>query len=128
MPGAARQASEAAPPFRPAVESGDGGSTVQQALHDGTRFIVINPVHSTHTSVALRDAFAAVKLLHRGAYLKRTCPRTLQTTVVFSPISAQAVICGLGTAGYTVAIGAALAHLGFSEAPKLKTQKWIFEK
>ncbi|MGA1695279.1 MAG: type II 3-dehydroquinate dehydratase, partial [Arenicellales bacterium] len=28
---------------------------------------------------------------------------------------AQAVICGLGTAGYTVAIGAALTHLGFSD-------------
>ncbi|HJP07037.1 MAG TPA: type II 3-dehydroquinate dehydratase, partial [Arenicellales bacterium] len=35
---------------------------VQQAAKDGTRFIVINPAAFTHTSVALRDAFAAVEI------------------------------------------------------------------
>src|SRR5574340_109124 len=33
---------------------------VQQARADGTDFIVINPAAFTHTSVALRDALAAV--------------------------------------------------------------------
>ncbi|MGB1612850.1 MAG: type II 3-dehydroquinate dehydratase, partial [Arenicellales bacterium] len=41
---------------------GDLVDSVQQTLHDGTRFIVINPAAFTHTSVALRDAFAAVNV------------------------------------------------------------------
>src|SRR4029079_4164554 len=35
---------------------------VQAARLDGTAFILINPAAFTHTSVALRDALAAVKI------------------------------------------------------------------
>ena len=35
---------------------------IQQAGRDGTEFIIINPAAYTHTSVALRDALAAVKI------------------------------------------------------------------
>ena len=35
---------------------------VQQARADGTQFIIINPAAYTHTSVALRDALAAVAI------------------------------------------------------------------
>ena len=33
---------------------------VQAAAHDGTAFLLVNPAAFTHTSVALRDALAAV--------------------------------------------------------------------
>ena len=35
---------------------------IQQTMRDGTDFIIINPAAYTHTSVAMRDALAAVKL------------------------------------------------------------------
>ena len=35
---------------------------IQQARHDGTDFIIINPAAFTHTSVAIRDALAAVTM------------------------------------------------------------------
>jgi 3-dehydroquinate dehydratase II len=35
---------------------------IQQAAHDGTGWIIINPAAFTHTSVAIRDALAAVAL------------------------------------------------------------------
>ena len=35
---------------------------VQQARNNGTDFIIINPAAFTHTSVALRDALAAVSI------------------------------------------------------------------
>lgn len=35
---------------------------VQLCMTDGTDFIIINPAAYTHTSVALRDALAAVKI------------------------------------------------------------------
>ncbi|MEK9626874.1 MAG: type II 3-dehydroquinate dehydratase [Gammaproteobacteria bacterium] len=94
---------------------GDLVDRVQQALHDGTRFIVINPAAFTHTSVALRDAFAAVKLPFIEVHISNVHAREPFRRQSFFSDLAQAVICGLGTAGYTVAIGAALAHLGFSD-------------
>ena len=35
---------------------------VHQAREDGTEFIIVNPAAYTHTSVALRDALAAVAI------------------------------------------------------------------
>lgn len=35
---------------------------IQRTLNDGTNFIIINPAAYTHTSIAMRDAIAAVKL------------------------------------------------------------------
>ena len=35
---------------------------IQQAQRDGVDFIIINPAAYTHTSIALRDALAAVRI------------------------------------------------------------------
>ncbi|MGA0343440.1 MAG: type II 3-dehydroquinate dehydratase [Arenicellales bacterium] len=94
---------------------GDLVDRVQQTLHDGTRFIVINPAAFTHTSVALRDAFAAVNVPFIEVHISNVHAREPFRRQSFFSDLAQAVICGLGTAGYTVAIGAALTHLGFSD-------------
>ncbi len=66
---------------------GDLVDRVQQALHDGTRFIVINPAAFTHTSVALRDAFAAVKLPSSRCISQTYMPENPSDDNRFSPIS-----------------------------------------
>ena len=86
---------------------------VQQAGTDGTRFIVINPAAFTHTSVALRDAFAAVGLPFIEVHLSNVHAREAFRHRSFFSDLAQAVICGLGPRGYRTALEAALEQLGF---------------
>ncbi len=88
---------------------------VQQAAKDGTRFIVINPAAFTHTSVALRDAFAAVEIPFIEVHLSNVHRREAFRRQSFFSDLAQAVICGLGPHGYEVAIDAALKQLGIGE-------------
>lgn len=88
---------------------------VQQAGSDGTRFIITNPAAFTHTSVALRDAFSAVRLPFIEVHLSNVHAREPFRRQSFFSDLAQAVICGLGASGYEVAISAALKHLGFAE-------------
>ena len=86
---------------------------VQQAGTDGTGFIVINPAAFTHTSVALRDAFAAVGLPFIEVHLSNVHAREAFRHRSFFSDLAQAVICGLGPRGYRTALEAALEQLGF---------------
>jgi 3-dehydroquinate dehydratase-2 len=86
---------------------------VQQAGTDGTGFIVINPAAFTHTSVALRDAFAAVGLPFMEVHLSNVHAREAFRHRSFFSDLAQAVICGLGPRGYKTALEAALEQLGF---------------
>ncbi|MEO8628956.1 MAG: type II 3-dehydroquinate dehydratase, partial [Betaproteobacteria bacterium] len=79
-------------------------SRVQQAAHDGTVFIIINPAAFTHTSVALRDAFAAVKLPFIEVHLSNVFAReTFRHHSYFSDL-AVGVVCGLGARGYELAL------------------------
>ena len=88
---------------------------VQRAGTDGTRFIVINPAAFTHTSVALRDAFAAVGLPFIEVHLSNVHTGEPFRHKSFFSVLAQAVICGLGPRGYTAALDAALEQLGFGD-------------
>ena len=77
---------------------------IQQTLHDGTDFIIINPAAYTHTSVALRDALAAVKLPFIEVHLSNVYAReSFRQRSYFSDL-AVGVISGLGAKGYELAL------------------------
>ena len=83
---------------------------VQQAGRDGTDFILINPAAFTHTSVALRDALAAVAIPFVEIHLSNVFAReSFRRESYFSDI-AVGVISGLGPAGYELAFDYALRH------------------
>ncbi|MEK7301664.1 MAG: type II 3-dehydroquinate dehydratase [Pseudomonadota bacterium] len=82
---------------------------VQQTMSDGTRFIIINPAAYTHTSVALRDALAAVKHPFIEVHLSNIYSReSFRQKSYFSDL-AIGVISGLGAKGYELALEYALA-------------------
>lgn len=77
---------------------------IQQAMSDGTNFIIINPAAYTHTSVALRDALAAVKLPFIEVHLSNIYSReSFRQHSYFSDL-AVGVISGLGAKGYELAL------------------------
>jgi 3-dehydroquinate dehydratase-2 len=84
---------------------------VQAARHDGTAFILINPAAFTHTSVALRDALAAVAVPFIEIHLSN--PHTREPFRQHSYFSDKAVgvVCGFGADSYRYAMDAALARV-----------------
>jgi 3-dehydroquinate dehydratase-2 len=84
---------------------------VQAAATEGIDFIIINPAAYTHTSVALRDALAAVRIPFVEVHLSNVHARdSFRRHSYFSDI-ALGVICGLGVQGYLAALDFALARL-----------------
>lgn len=83
---------------------------VHAARTDGTDFIVINPGAFTHTSVALRDAFAAVAIPFVEVHLSNVHRREpFRHHSYFSDL-AEGVIVGLGAQGYSLALKFALTR------------------
>lgn len=84
---------------------------IQQARDDGTAFILINPAAYTHTSVALRDALAAVAIPFIEVHLSNVHAREpFRRHSHFSDL-AVGVIAGFGADSYRLALEAALARL-----------------
>ena len=82
---------------------------IQQTISDGTDFIIINPAAYTHTSIALRDAMAAVKLPFIEVHLSNIYSREpFRQHSYFSDL-AIGVISGFGAQGYELALEYALA-------------------
>lgn len=87
---------------------------VQQAQKDGVDFVIINPAAFTHTSVALRDALAAVKIPFIEVHLSNVHAREeFRQKSYFSDL-AVGVISGLGPIGYELALQAAMSQLSSS--------------
>lgn len=83
---------------------------VHEARNDGTEFIIINPAALTHTSVGLRDALAGVGLPFVEVHLSNVHKREpFRHHSYFSDL-AEGVICGLGAAGYRLALDFALGR------------------
>lgn len=81
---------------------------VQQAREEGVTFILINPAAFTHTSVALRDALAAVGIPFIEVHLSNVFAReSFRHHSYFSDV-AVGVISGLGALGYELALDYAL--------------------
>lgn len=84
---------------------------VQQAPQAGVRFILINPAAFTHTSVALRDALAAVRIPFIEIHLSNVHAREPFRHRSFLSDIAVGIIAGLGPIGYELALRAAAERL-----------------
>lgn len=77
---------------------------IQQAARDGTTFIVINAGAYTHTSVAIRDALAGIKLPFIEVHLSNVYRRESFRHHSYLSDIAVGVIAGLGAESYRAAV------------------------
>lgn len=90
---------------------GDLIDRVHAAPAENVGYIVINPAGYTHSSVALRDALAAVDIPFIEVHLSNIHAREpFRHHSYFSAI-AEGVICGLGPDGYRLALDTAILRL-----------------
>ncbi len=103
----AAQAGAALATYQSNVE-GDLVNRIQQAQPDNIDFIIINPAAFTHTSVAIRDALAAVGIPYIEVHLSNVFRREpFRRHSYFSDL-AVGVLSGLGAKGYELALEYAL--------------------
>lgn len=85
---------------------------IHAARNDGTALILMNPGAFTHTSVALRDALAAVSIPYIELHLSNVFAREEFRRHSFLSDRAIGVISGFGPQSYELAFTAALSRLG----------------
>ena len=82
-----------------------------QAARGNVDFILINPAAFTHTSVAIRDALAAVGIPFIEVHLSNPHAREpFRHTSYFTDL-AVGIVAGLGPLGYGLALTAAIRRL-----------------
>ena len=82
-----------------------------QAAKGETEFILINPAAFTHTSVAIRDALAAVGIPFIEVHLSNPHAREpFRHTSYFTDL-AVGIVAGFGALGYGLALTAGIRHL-----------------
>ena len=84
---------------------------IQEAKNEGVEFIVINPGAYTHTSIALRDALAAVAIPFIEVHLSNVHAREEFRKHSFLSDLAVGVVTGLGADGYDFALDAAIRRM-----------------
>jgi len=98
---------------------------IQQARQEEVDFIIINPAAYTHTSVAMRDALAAVGIPFIEVHLSNVFAReSFRHRSYFTDI-AVGIVSGLGAQGYELALDYALrqtapAHRRGRAAPRAR--------
>ena len=84
---------------------------IHQARDEQIATILINPGAFTHTSVALRDALAAVGIPFIELHMSNVHAREPFRRHSYLSDLAMGVICGFGSGSYRLALEAALAKL-----------------
>lgn len=84
---------------------------IQQASRDSISFVIINPAAFTHTSVAMRDALAAVRIPFIEVHLSNVFAREEFRHHSYFTDIAVGIISGLGAKGYELALAYALDRL-----------------
>ncbi|MGB7481513.1 MAG: type II 3-dehydroquinate dehydratase [Burkholderiaceae bacterium] len=84
---------------------------IHAAREEGVDAIIINPGGLTHTSIALRDALAAVAIPFVEVHISNVHRREQFRHFSYLSGLAAGVVCGLGPAGYRFALDFALNEL-----------------
>jgi 3-dehydroquinate dehydratase-2 len=90
---------------------------IHAARQAGVDAIVINPGALTHTSVALRDALAGVKISFIEVHLSNVHKREEFRHHSYLSGIADGVIIGFGVAGYAIAVNAVLDRIAAGTKP-----------
>ena len=77
---------------------------IHAARTQGVGYIMINPGGLTHTSVALRDALAGVAIPFIEVHISNVHKREEFRHHSYLSGIAEAVLCGFGTSGYSMAM------------------------
>ena len=90
---------------------GDIVDRIGNAKADGFNGIIINPAAYTHTSVAIRDAIAAVSLPAVEVHISNVNSREDFRHISYTAPVCIGVIAGFGTDSYLLALRALSAHI-----------------
>ena len=82
-----------------------------QEAREKVDYILINPAAFTHTSVAMRDAMSAVAIPFIEVHISNVHKREEFRHLSYFSGLAKAVICGLGSDGYSYALDHAIKQL-----------------
>lgn len=95
------------------VQSNHEGTLIDriQAAHGDADGIIINAGAYSHTSLAIRDALAAVAIPYAEVHLSNIFAREPERRHSTLAAGARAVLCGFGAPGYALALRGLVAAL-----------------